>query len=310
MKEYYYCMDGQTVEGPYSELEIKGLWNEGTLKSQTLVCPAGEKEWLQISSIQFSVGKEVEIERQSPDQTSAGECTTVDHQAIASAGNDKDDLVEEDEDKGHGKYQLIRSIRADLDLLWKAQRESIISQLRGLELDAEYETTRKQAKLIKERVKEAAQLYWKKTRAYDRWIADLVWNDCDIQRKLRGNGCAEKHEDAVEWLTKAKLINEAGCYCFKKGKDYLYIGKAGMSKDTNLGSRLKDHRRAVYFEQSTHLRIIIPRHKTWISKLERLLLLNYPHPIYNEATPTTGNNPADSLIDLLETEMNELLTDG
>jgi hypothetical protein len=185
----------------------------------------------------------------------------------------------------------------------------LISHISGNDLDPSFETTRKQAKIIKDRVKNSCLLYWTKTNAYSCWIEELVWKDCDIQRRLRGTGCEEKYEDAREWLTNAKLIDEAGCYCFKNGKEYLYIGKAGTG-DSNLGRRLRDHRRSVYFEHATHLRIIIPRYKMWISKLERLLLLNHPNAQYNDATPTMGSNPADDTLELLLSEMDDLLKDG
>ena len=148
-----------------------------------------------------------------------------------------------------------------------------------------------------------------KNRSYDAWIEELVWKDCDIQRRLRGEGCEEKYEDAKQWLTDAKLLDEAGCYCFKESKNYLYIGKAGTG-DYTLGRRLHDHRRSVYFERATHLRIIVPRYKTWISRLERLLLLNYPYAQYNDATPAMGRNPADDILEMLMSEMDDLLTDG
>ncbi len=58
------------------------------------------------------------------------------------------------------------------------------------------------------------------------------------------------------------------------------------------------------------MRIIIPRYKTWISRLERLLLLNYPDAEYNDATPAMGRNPADEILEMLVSEMDDLLTDG
>ncbi len=215
----------------------------------------------------------------------------------------------EAEEKGLGKYQLLKAIRSDLDLLWKAQRESLISQIRAIDLDPAYETTRKQAKLIKARVRESILAYWSQGRIYEHWIRDLVWKDCDIQRKLRGSGCDEKYADAKQWLTEAKLIDESGCYCFKANKEYLYIGKAGGG-ESNLGKRLNEHRHKVWLEEATHLRIIIPRHRSWISKLERLLLMSYPASRYNTAMGTKGNNPADHILELLDKEMDDLLTDG
>jgi len=316
MKEYYYCLDGQTTDGPHSEREIVELFHGGVLKPDTLICAAGDKDWtpLQNANLRMEVQQAVtqSCPQPAPQDT---DIVAVDHSAVASAGTDSDSEEEKEEkeklnqDKGLGKYQLIKAIRADLDLLWKAQRESLISRIKGEDLDPLYETTRKQAKLIKDRVNGACFQYWKKTNVYDDWIEELVWKDCDIQRRLRGSGCDEKYEDAVHWLTEAKLIDEAGCYCFKDGKEYLYIGKAGMG-DSSLGRRLRDHRRSVYFEHATHLRIIIPRYKMWISKLERLLLLSYPNAQYNNATPTMGGNRADDTIELLTSEMDDLLKDG
>jgi hypothetical protein len=316
MKEYYYCLDGQTTDGPHSEKEIVELFHCGVLEPETYICAAGDKEWTPLKSANLNMEAQQAAAPLLPQATPHdADIVTVDHTAVASAGTDSDSEEEKEEkekqeqDKGLGKCQLIKAIRADLDLLWKAQRESLISHIRGFELDPAYETTRKQAKTIKDRVKNSCLQYWSKTNAYEAWIEELVWKDCDIQRRLRGTGCEEKYEDAHQWLTDAKLIDEAGCYCFKSGKEYLYIGKAGTG-DSNLGRRLRDHRRSVYFEHATHLRIIIPRYKMWISKLERLLLLSHPTAQYNDATPTMGNNPVDDTLEMLVSEMDDLLKDG
>jgi len=312
MREYYYCLDGKTVDGPHSGREIAELYQKSVLKADTLVCAAGDKDWSALSTIQLDLQAQpapaVSAPQPIPDNK---DIVDVDHSAVASAGSDKDaddekpDKETLEEDKGLSKYQLLKAIRADLDLLWKAQRESLISHIRSVELDPAFETTRKQAKAIKVRVREACYQYWKRNKSYDTWIEELVWKDCDIQRRLRGVGCEEKYEDAKQWLTSAKLIDEAGCYCFKNGKQYLYIGKASV-----LSNRLHDHHHSVYFEKATHLRIIIPRYKMWISRLERLLLLNYPDAEYNDATPEMGRNPADEILEMLASEMDDLLTDG
>ncbi|SDT86044.1 hypothetical protein SAMN05444156_0108 [Verrucomicrobium sp. GAS474] len=309
MKEYFYCLDGQTVDGPHSEREMKELLLSQKLAPETQVCPAGEKDWIPLGSVRFSEETVEMTTAAIPELPPVDEERPVDHQAIAEAGSDDDGEAEEEGEKDLSKYQLLKVIRADLDLLWKAQRESLISQIRAIDLDPAYETTRKQAKLIKARVNESILAYWQKDRTYDQWIRALVWKDCDIQRKLRGSNCDEKYADAKQWLTEAKLIDEAGCYCFKANKKYLYIGKAGGG-ESNLGRRLNEHRHKVWLEEATHLRIIIPRHRSWISKLERLLLMNYPQTRYNTATPAKGNNAADHILDLLEKEMNDLLSDG
>ncbi|MDR0534731.1 MAG: GYF domain-containing protein [Verrucomicrobiales bacterium] len=312
MKDYYYCLDGVTVNGPLSAAEIRELLESKTLTAETLVCSAGEKDWVPLNAISLPQVETLKAPSTETAEETADKDndTTVDLKAIASAGNDEDDDHDDhNEEQGITKSKLISAIRKDLDLLWKAQRESIIAEIKNVHLSEEYETTRKEAKLTKQRVREAVFAYWQKSKMYHIWIDELVWKECDIQRKLKGDDCESKYEDACNWLEKARLIDKAGCYCFKKDKEYLYIGKAGGG-DSNLGKRLTNHKRSVYFEQATHLRVIIPRHKTWISKLERLLLLAYPETRYNEATPNRGNNPADNILDFIEKEMNDLLADG
>jgi hypothetical protein len=213
MKEYYYCLDGQTTDGPHSEKEIVELFHCGVLEPETYICAAGDKEWTPLKSANLNMEAQQAAAPLLPQATPHdADIVTVDHTAVASAGTDSDSEEEKEEkekqeqDKGLGKCQLIKAIRADLDLLWKAQRESLISHIRGFELDPAYETTRKQAKTIKDRVKNSCLQYWSKTNAYEAWIEELVWKDCDIQRRLRGTGCEEKYEDAHQWLTDAIVL--------------------------------------------------------------------------------------------------------
>jgi len=41
-----------------------------------------------------------------------------------------------------------------------------------------------------------------------------------------------------------------------------------------------------------------------------LLLLSHPNAQYNDATPNLGGNPADDTLELLLSEMDDLLKDG
>ena len=174
MKEYYYCLDGQTTDGPHSEREIVKLSQTGVLKPDTLICAAGDKDWTPLKNASLNMDLQATAATRQPQtapQPQDADIVTVDHTAVASAGSDsdsaeeKDDKEKEDQDKSLSKCRLLKAIRSDLDLLWKAQRESLISHIRGEELDPTYETTRKQAKIIKGRVKDACFLYWKKTNA-------------------------------------------------------------------------------------------------------------------------------------------------
>ncbi len=91
MKEYFYCLDGQTVDGPHSEREMKELFVTQKLASETPVCPAGEKEWLPLGSIAFSDEALPLPVLRMPELPPADAEQPLDHQAIAEAGNDRDD---------------------------------------------------------------------------------------------------------------------------------------------------------------------------------------------------------------------------
>ena len=65
-----------------------------------------------------------------------------------------------------------------------------------------------------------------------------------------------------------------------------------------------------FWGRATHLRLLIPQHKASVFRLERLLLLKYdPKKNKNWGISTEGSK-ADQVMELINAEINELLTDG
>ena len=129
MKEYYYCLDGQTTDGPHSEREIVELFHADVLKPDTLICAAGDKDWTPLKNANLNMEAQ---QSASPRQPQAApqdaDIVAVDHTAVVSAGSDSDSEEEKEEkekqnqDKGLGKYQLIKAIRADVTLLHTSRK--------------------------------------------------------------------------------------------------------------------------------------------------------------------------------------------
>jgi len=114
----------------------------------------------------------------------------------------------------------------------------------------------------------------------------------------------EKFDELCRWLEKKGLADRAGCYCFTKGDEYLYIGKADV-----LINRIEQHEKKTYFTYSNAIRVVIPRDKRKLEELERLLIL--AHPTWeNQKAGTRGGTPLDDLLRFLEREVEELIEDA
>src|SRR2546425_9351717 len=100
------------------------------------------------------------------------------------------------------------------------------------------------------------------------------------------------------------LADRPGCYCFKNGQRYVYIGRATVLRD-----RLKEHEKARYFTYSSAIRIVIPRNKQKLEELERLLILAHPTE-ENQKAGDRGGTPMDNLLGFLEREVRELTDDA
>jgi hypothetical protein len=94
-----------------------------------------------------------------------------------------------------------------------------------------------------------------------------LWREHDFTYRLRGKAEADKYANLQAWLEESRLAELAGCYCFKNGREYIYIGQGGVLRD-----RIKQHEKKTYFTYANAVRIIIPRYKRQLNQLERLLI--------------------------------------
>jgi hypothetical protein len=225
-----------------------------------------------------------------------------------SRGDEDDQSPSSDKTPG----QLIREIRERLNQLWEAQRESIIATIKNERLDPASEHTRKQTREILDEVLTNAEQFWRQGGFLTKWIRDLTREEdgrlLDYRHKFwRGSEDGhetEKFGDLCRWLEKQGLVDRPGCYCFKKGDEYLYVGKAIVLRD-----RIKQHERERYFTYGNAIRIVIPHDKRNLEKLERLLILAHPTE-ENRKSGTRGGTPVDDFLGFLEREVRELTEDA
>ena len=308
----FFFYDGSTVVGPHSGKEISEMHAAGMLKPESQICTANDHGWKSLKDFPELLKNVVAHKPRKLMPKEGSEVADQTVKSVAGKVADTDepaDDEDEDIDSG-GKFTPIRKIRSLLNSLWEAQRESIIATIRNEELDDKYEHKRKEHVQIKTDVRDLALEYWRRSRVLVEWIRDLTWEDGeergDYRKKLTPGQTDANFEKVMEWLENAGLAELAGCYAFKKGKDYIYIG---MTEGT-LKDRLKQHQDKIYWSDATHIRIVIPKHKSKTSRLERLLILQHqPDRNRNEGN-SSGGSQADDCLELITKEINELLTDG
>ncbi len=233
---------------------------------------------------------------------------------LAPTEEEKSRENEDDQPPSSGKKagQFIREIRKRLDQLWEAQRESIIATIKNEKVDPAYEHTRKQRREILDEVLANAEQFWRQTGLLKKWTRDLTREEdgglFDYRHKfwrgLEDGHEEEKFDGLCRWLEKNGLADRPGCYCFKKGDEYRYIGKASVLRE-----RIKQHERSRFFTHSNAIRIVIPGDKRNLDKLERLLILSHPTE-ENRRSGTRGGTPLDDFLGFLEREVKELTEDA
>lgn len=316
MEEYYYSDGTPKPKGPHNAAELRELLHEQIIKPSSLVWRPGDAAWQELQSLPEY--KEISAEALKCDHEN-----TVISKALkeeAPAPNEKPQVVattqtaedkaevkeeaDEDEAKKVTRHQLLRTVRRDLDALWECQREAIISAIKDVELDESYQATRKQNKDIYKEIEEAAITYWRISGLLRKWIGDLTWQDADFTRRLRGKNEFDRFTDLHQWLEDKQVAEYSGCYCFKSAKKYIYVGRA-----TTLRDRLKQYEKSKYLLlPDLTVRIIIPKYKTQIGKMERMLILLH-EPEENRNSGDTGKNPVDDCLNFIRNEVKELLTD-
>lgn len=292
MKEYYCCADGVNVVGPHSVEELSEMIREGVLAKESFAARAGDQQWVPVMTIGIVLDapKVEEEERHS--------LTPLSEEQVESLKEAEEEIVASRKTK-HG---LIRDIRGELDRLWAAQREAIISRIKCHDLDTEFQATRKQHKDIFSKIETDVLDYWRKTGVLNQWVQDMTWNNMDLTFKLKGTE-EEKFEQVNKFLVEKRLSDLPGVYCFKDGKDYIYVGQGKQ-----LGARIKAHEQKVFFSAANSFRIVVPQNKRFLNSLERLIILDR-QPRENRSPGPVRGNPADECLEFIRREIKELITD-
>jgi hypothetical protein len=299
MNEFYYTVDGVNSIGPHTADEMASMLKEKQLPLECPVYKVGDTEWKLASS--FPELTESKQEDQEEEEA------PVSKPSPKFSEEDKEGDREEEQEIKERKptrHQLLRKIRKDLDSLWEAQRESIIARVKDEDLDTEFEATRKKHKDMYAEIEEAAVEYWRRTGILKEWIADLTWNDCDLTLRLKnGSSEEEKFNQVMTWLESKEISTLPGVYCFRNGKEYIYVGMG-----RSLATRIKQHEQKTFFTYATHFRVVVPQNKKHLRKLERLIILNR-QPSENSSPGYTKGNPADDCLEFIKGEIRELITD-
>lgn len=326
-----YYFDGQNVTGPHSLRELQEMYAQKTIDAQTPVRRLEERNWqtlgiycdldapeCQPRPLDLSFAPSFDSPPAPPsDEGAATDLPDSDEVSeqlsdeplptTITATEEQQESLREEEDEVRQqrttRHQLLRQIRSELDQLWEAQRESIIARIRFEPLDKEYEATRRRNREMYRTVEANAIEYWRRSGLLTAWIRDLTWREHDFTVRLRGKTEAERYANLQEWLEESRLADYPGCYCFKNGREYMYIGQAGVLRD-----RIKQHEKKTYFTYGTAARVIIPRDKRRLNQLERLLILAH-QPVENSTLGTAGRTPVDECLEFIRGEIKELITD-
>lgn len=323
MDKFYY-FDGQSVIGAHSLQEMQEMYAMATISTQTPVIKLGEKDWQSLGTycdLNAPECQPLELDFDSVPALNGAQAMATEALAenpaneqppdqpevsITATEEQKESIREEDEtlkQQRTTRHQLLRQIRTGLDSLWEAQRESIIARIKFETLDKTYEATRRRNRDIYRLIEENALEYWQRSGLLTFWIRDLTWRDHDFTYRLRGKTEADKYANLQAWLEESRLAELAGCYCFKNGREYIYIGQAGVLCD-----RIKQHEKKTYFTYANAVRIIIPKYKRRLNQLERLLILAH-HPSENGTVGIAGKTPVDDCLEFIRGEIKELITD-
>jgi hypothetical protein len=301
---FYY--DGTAVVGSHTAREIQELFQSGKLKEDTQICTANDHTWKLLKDFPHLMIKPEEVKRPFVEKP---EVTTPDNKKKPTSGVIESDEDDDDDDEDE-RLTPIKSIRALLNDLWEAQRESIIARVKNEDLAERHEKKRKEHSEIKDSIEELVLEYWRRSKVLDDWIRDLIWESedekGDYTKKLKKGDSDANFATAIKWVEALGVDETAGCYAFRDGKNnYIYIGKA-----EELGRRLQQHEGMEFWAKATHLRLLVPQHKASVLRLERLLILKYDPERNKVAGHSTQGSKADQVLELINAEINELLTDG
>jgi hypothetical protein len=209
-----------------------------------------------------------------------------------------------------GALERLAKIRVILDSLWYRQRERIVATVKNIEPSSKLRVNDKELEIIRDQMTTLMTEYWQKSGTIMEWVKKLTWGSPeemgDYFLPLSSKDVPTKMEEVRSKLDENDLTELLGCYCFMKGREYLYIGEThDTDGDQNLGKRiLTGHKNKDWWEETDGMRIIIPRNVKNAKKLERLLILAY-NPKKNTADGQKSS-AADDCIETIVSELEEL----
>lgn len=214
-----------------------------------------------------------------------------------------------------GALERLAKIRVILDSLWHRQRERIVATIKYREPSSKLQVPDEELEKLKEQMTSLMVEYWQKAGTIVEWVKKLTWGtpdemgDCYFP--LTGKDVPAKMEEVRIKLEENDLSKQQGCYCFMKGREYLYIGQthentseSAKSKPTIAGRILYGHKNKDWWSETDGIRIIVPRNVKNTKKLERLLILAY-NPKKNDSDGHR-TSAADDCIGTIADEMDEL----
>lgn len=206
--------------------------------------------------------------------------------------------------------EKLAKIRVILDSLWYRQRERIVATIKNREPSSKLRVNDKELELFRDQMTALMVEYWQKAGTIMEWVKKLTWGSPeemgDYYLPLASKDTPSKMEEVRTKLQENELAELQGCYCFMKGREYLYIGETHETDtEQDLEKRiLTGHKNKDWWDETDGMRIIIPRNVKNTKKLERLLILAY-NPKKNTADGHKSS-AADECIETIAAELEEL----
>jgi len=297
-----YISDGQQVLGPWDAYETLTY-----VKGQKL----DPKKWQVCDTSHVWKPLEPELPNLALEAVAPTTTITADNGAKADQPGPKNKLLGlSDPIDEPGALERLAKIRVILDSLWYRQRERIVATIKNTEPSSKLKVNDKELEIIREQMTTLMTEYWQKAGTIMEWVKKLTWGSPeemgDYYLPLSSKDVPAKMEEVRTKLQQNDLTELQGCYCFMKGREYLYIGEThDTDGDQDLERRiLTGHKNKDWWEDTDGMRIIIPRNVKNAKKLERLLILAY-NPKKNTADGQKSS-AADDCIETIAAELEEL----
>ena len=301
-----YISDGKDVLGPWDAFETLTY-----VKSQKL----DTKIWQVCDTSHVWKPLDPELPRLALEAVAPTPPVVFGNDGDGQAGPTKKITGIEDPIDEAGALERLAKIRVILDSLWHRQRERIVATIKYREPSEKLKVTEEELEKFKEQMTSLMVEYWQKAGTIVEWVKKLTWGSPeemgDCYFPLNGKDVPSKMEEVRTKLEEYELDEQQGCYCFMKGREYLYIGQtheniseSGKDKPTIAGRILYGHKNKDWWGETDGMRIIIPRNVKNTKKLERLLILAYNPP--KNTAEGHKTSAADDCIETIAAELEEL----